>query len=275
MIRTEEIEPPPEERRKAMRDVVSHCIYGVDLNPLAVELCKVALWIETIDPGKPLGFLDHHVKCGNSLIGATPQLLDKGIPDDAFKPVEGDDKKIATMIRKRNREERRGQKGLFTPVEERPHQKETAEAFKSWDQLPEDAIQQVKEKVARYGELVKDTAYQNEKQVADLWAATFFWSLTDKTESTVPTEDVFRRFQSGGVKLKPDTQDELEKITDRHRFFHWHLEFPEVFAKGNNGGFDCVLGIRLGKESSFRKKSFLLRKNQKLLTHLMPRLEKN
>ena len=160
MVRTGEVEPPPEERRKAMRDVVSHCVYGVDLNPLAVELCKVALWLETLDPGKPLGFLDHHIKCGNSLIGATPHLMDKGIPNDAFKPVEGDNKKIATLIRKQNREEQKGQKRLFTPVEERPQQKEAAAAFKDWEKLPEDAIQQVKEKVSRYGELVKHTVYQ-------------------------------------------------------------------------------------------------------------------
>ena len=77
-----------------------------------------------------------------------------------LKVVEGDNKKIATLIRKQNREEQKGQKRLFTPVEERRQQKEAAAAFKDWEKLPEDAIQQVKEKVSRYGELVKHTVYQ-------------------------------------------------------------------------------------------------------------------
>jgi len=72
--------------------VIGHCLYAVDINPMAVELCKVSLWLEAIEPGKPLTFLDSHVKCGNSLLGATPQLVDRGIPDGAFTPLIGDDK---------------------------------------------------------------------------------------------------------------------------------------------------------------------------------------
>ena len=69
IVRSQETEPTPGEHRKALRDVVVRCIYGVDLNPMAVELCRVALWLETLEPGKPLSFLDHHIKVGNSLIG--------------------------------------------------------------------------------------------------------------------------------------------------------------------------------------------------------------
>jgi hypothetical protein len=68
-VRTGELEPSPEHVHAALRDVVARCLYGVDYNPMAVELCKVALWIETFEPGKPLSFLDHHIQCGNSLIG--------------------------------------------------------------------------------------------------------------------------------------------------------------------------------------------------------------
>ena len=63
---------------------------------MAVELCKVSLWMEAIEPGKALSFLDHHIKTGNSLLGATPRLLADGISDDAFKPIEGDDKTYVT-----------------------------------------------------------------------------------------------------------------------------------------------------------------------------------
>ena len=93
-IRSGETEPSPADYQHALRDVISHCIYGVDINPMAVELCKVSLWMEAMEPGKPLSFLDHHVQCGNSLLGTTPALLKQGIPDEAFEPIEGDDKKL-------------------------------------------------------------------------------------------------------------------------------------------------------------------------------------
>ncbi|RLB95798.1 MAG: type II DNA modification enzyme, partial [Deltaproteobacteria bacterium] len=79
-IRSGEDEPAPEHYQHALRDVIGHCIYGVDINPMSVELCKVSLWMEAMEPGKPLAFLDHRIKCGNSLLGATPALLKKGIP---------------------------------------------------------------------------------------------------------------------------------------------------------------------------------------------------
>ncbi len=82
-------EPTVDAVRHALHEVVARCIYGVDLNPMAVELAKVSLWLEALEPGKPLGFLDAHVKHGNGLIGATPKLLAEGVPDDAFKPIEG------------------------------------------------------------------------------------------------------------------------------------------------------------------------------------------
>lgn len=105
-VRTGEEEPPPEVLRHALRDIIKHCLYGVDVNEIAVELCKVGLWMETLDPGKPLNFLDHRIKCGNSLIGTTPLLMQDNIPDDAFKPTTGDDKAYCISIRKQNKKER-------------------------------------------------------------------------------------------------------------------------------------------------------------------------
>src|SRR5262249_15198832 len=84
--------PFAEAVRKALRDIVGRCLDGVDVNPMAVELCKVNLWLEALEPGKPLSFMEHRIQCGNSLLGATPALLKGGIPDDAFDPLEGDDK---------------------------------------------------------------------------------------------------------------------------------------------------------------------------------------
>src|SRR5262249_13964551 len=112
-IRTGDDEPSPESMRTALRDVIGRCIYGVDVNPMAVELCKVSLWMEALEPGKPLSFLDHRILCGNSLLGAAPALLQKGIPDEALDPIEGDDKEICRKFKKQNREERKGQGSLF------------------------------------------------------------------------------------------------------------------------------------------------------------------
>jgi hypothetical protein len=107
-VRSGEDEPTPTEFRKAVRDVIQHCIYGVDLNPLAVDLCKVALWLEGHNRGYPLTFLDHRIKCGNSLIGLDKmERLKDGIPDDAFKPVTCDDKEVAKQIKAINKRERR------------------------------------------------------------------------------------------------------------------------------------------------------------------------
>jgi len=105
-VRTGEAEPAPEALRTAVRDVIGHCIYGVDINPMSVELCKVSLWMEALEPGKPLSFLDHRILCGNSLLGAYPALMKKGIPDAAFQEIEGDDKKVCQKYKGLNKQER-------------------------------------------------------------------------------------------------------------------------------------------------------------------------
>ena len=99
-------------RQHALREVVQHCIYGVDRNPLAVELCKTALWMETVEPGKPLTFLDAHILQGDSLIGIfDPEIIAKGVPADAYKPLTGDDKEVCRNLRKRSHQP--GQQDLF------------------------------------------------------------------------------------------------------------------------------------------------------------------
>src|SRR6185437_6697740 len=79
--------------RRALRDVTRACLHGVDRNPMAVELTKVALWIETVEPGKPLGFLDANIRCGDALLGIFDlKSVEAGIPDAAYKALTGDDK---------------------------------------------------------------------------------------------------------------------------------------------------------------------------------------
>src|SRR5207248_8769402 len=99
-VRSGEDEPAPEVYRGALRDVIRNCIYAVDKNPLAVDLCKVALWIEGYNAGLPLSFLDNHIKSGDSLVGVTELgVLESGIPDSAYRAVAGDDREAAAELR--------------------------------------------------------------------------------------------------------------------------------------------------------------------------------
>lgn len=83
-LRSGDEEPAPAALSHALRDVMGRCVYGVDINPMSVELCKVSLWLEAVEPGKPLSFLDHHIQCGNSLLGTTRECILKGLPEEAF-----------------------------------------------------------------------------------------------------------------------------------------------------------------------------------------------
>lgn len=262
VVRTGEGEPPLEALREALRDVVANCIYGVDINPLAVELCKVALWLESLDPRKPLGFLDHRIKCGNSIIGATPELLKEGIPDDAFKPVEGDDPAVASSIRRKNKEERKGQQDLFMIQEDRSDWREAASAYATWASLPEDNVTQVSEKARQYDTLLDGRAIRHQHDLADLWTAAFFWPLTKESYDTVPTQDVFRRLRDGAYALDEKTARRVKALAEKHRFFHWHLEFPEVFIKRR--GFDCDLGNPPWEQVELAEKEFFAQRDPEI-----------
>ena len=104
--------PAPDDYQRALRNVVRRCIHGVDANPLAVEICKVGLWMESIDPGLPLTFLESHVRCGNSLLGTSRALMGERVPDAAWAVLEGDDRKVTRALKRRNRDEIAGQRSL-------------------------------------------------------------------------------------------------------------------------------------------------------------------
>ena len=114
-VRTGEEQPSPQAFRTAIRDVIRYCIYGVDINPLAVELCKVAMWLEAHNPGEPLNFLDHHIKCGDAVVGLAHQEdLYEGIPMAAFNRMPDDDKSVCAEFRTQNKNDinRRKQQAL-------------------------------------------------------------------------------------------------------------------------------------------------------------------
>jgi hypothetical protein len=237
-IRTGEDEPKPGEFHLAVRDVISHCIYGVDMNPLAVDLCKVALWLEGHWAGKPLSFLDHRIRCGNSLIGVLDQtVMEDGIPDEAFTAVTGDDKKVAAFFRKRNKQERTSrQRGLSFEADD--HAEEYAASNRELRELAENTAADVRKKAQMYGGWRAGMQYSHDEAAADLWTAQFFLPLTRTVDPAICTTKDFLEFAVDKLK-KPQQVAAAQEVAQRVRFFHWHLEFPEVFEAS---GFDVVLG---------------------------------
>lgn len=233
-VRTGEEEPSPQAVRTAVRDVIGHCIYGVDINPMAVELCKVALWMEALTPGKPLSFLDHHIQCGNSLIGATPELLAQGIPDEAFEPIEGDDKALCRVFKRQNKDERLGQRSLFDD-DDAPWNRlgNLATAMHHLEREPDDTLAGVQRKQERYTELVRSSGYEFGRLWADAWCAAFVWRK-NRTFDFAITERIFRQIERNPHHLNPWMRDEIQRLAEQYRFFHWHLAFPDVFTPPMN-----------------------------------------
>lgn len=165
-------EPSPLLYQHALRDVIGRCLYGVDLNPMAAELCRVSLWLEALEPGKPLSFLDHHIRVGNSLLGTTPALIAAGLPDDAFTAIEGDDKKACTELKKRNRAESKGLGSLFV-AEDAECAEALRSAAKAVDEMDDDTPERLARKAESFAEAQKRYDYVAAKRLADTWCAAF------------------------------------------------------------------------------------------------------
>jgi len=254
-VRSGDPEPPPELVRRALRDVIGSCIYGVDINPLAAELAKVSLWLEAMEPGRPLAFLDAHIKVGNALMGATPALIDGGLPQEAFKPIEGDDKKVAAAYAKRNKEERKGdavQDSLFSTDEATVS---NASLVRAAQTLRSSALSltDVHLQARRLEQYVDSPDYRQQKLLADAWCAAFVWPKVADAPQAI-TNGVVEELKSG-AGLSGSQRTEVERLTAEYRFFHWHLEFPDLFpteaptpnssinsVTGWCGGFSVVLG---------------------------------
>ncbi len=248
--------PPDSALRHARRDVLAHCIHGVDLNPMAVELCKVSLWINAAVEDAPLNFLDHHIQCGNSLVGATPELLRQGIPDDAYKPLSGDDKTLASDRKKQNRKERAGQGRLplkFTLVSD----PDELQAYLQVRDLAEDQPAQAEQ---LYRSLQSSPDYWEQRLPYDLWCAAFFTPL--RQGEAIPTSyDVWQA--QADPKLVPEPlRQAARSLAEQHRFFHWHLAFPEVFDAAGKGGFDVVLGNPPWERVKLQEKEFFEAKDE-------------
>lgn len=233
----------PADYRHALRDVVRACIFGVDRNPMAVELCKVALWIEALEPGKPLTFLDSHIRCGDSLIGVFDiNVLDQGIPDEAFKQLPGDTKEAASHYRTKNNRELKERKKVESGLGLATGQIELSRAFAGLQGCPEDSLEDIETKRRLFdGLIARDGPIWKLKTACDLWTAAWFAPKEDVPRrgcELVPTSgQIWEHLR--GIALYEPLIAEADRRALYHHFFHWPLEFPDIMLRG---GFDVVVG---------------------------------
>ena len=242
VVRTGEEQPSPTAFRTAVRDVIRECIYGVDYNPLAVELCKVALWLEAHSPGQPLNFLDHHIKNGNAIVGYVRRdELERGVPDEAFATMLGDDKDVAAEFRKQNKAERRAQDQtpLNLAPEIRKHLEDILQRWREVSGLPERTPDEIATKKRRYQDFTKSQDAWLLNQVASIPIAQFYLPKTQLNHPKLITDAEFRLYWSGQRHPQGQATAAAWATALNKRFFHWFLEFPEIIERG---GFDCILG---------------------------------
>jgi type I restriction-modification system DNA methylase subunit len=241
-VRTDEDQPSPLAYRQGVRDVIQHCIYGVDKNPLAVELCKVAFWLEAHNPGEPLNFLDHHIKCGDAIVGlAHKEELENGIADEAFKKMPEDDKTIRGKLAKNNKHERKTADNVkqYYDVRLKESVDHISKDFDNFDKLPETTVEEIEHKREEYKKMLSGQYWWRLKNLADIQVAQFFIPKNKANEDIIVTDGEYRDFLGGRKPLQNQKVAMAMAIAEKKRFFHWFLEFPEVFLAG---GFDCILG---------------------------------
>lgn len=250
---TGDAEPTAPALAHALGRVVGNCIYGMDINPMSVELCKVGLWLETHEPGKPLNFIDHHILCANSLIGATGEAIANGIPGTAYTAMPGSEPEALVEIKKRNRTERKDAGETTIP--------DVLNGFQSIRNLvkpplkgeePADTLAEVQWREQQWREWLASPEWQKKKFLYDLWTAAFFLpAYFPETGRVFPDGTREKNEKSFGITwntlaavalgrpIPEDLQIQVQELAARYNFFHWQVMFPEVEAKG---GFDVILG---------------------------------
>lgn len=239
LLRTGDDQPGPAAFREAVRDVIRHCIYGMDLNPLAVELCKVALWLEAHVPGQPLSFLDHRIHCGNAIVGvARADELKRGISDESFKTLPGDDKEVAAALRKQNKDERKGQQALNFGPHVTSDIQVLAQAYSDFEHVPEQGAGDYYKRRAAYDHFQKTPEHWRLRILADLQTAQFFIPKTRENKPYLTTHDTFRTCLEGVSPIGQQPAMAMS-VGRRKRFAHWFIELWDVM---NEGGFDLIIG---------------------------------
>jgi hypothetical protein len=219
-IRTGSDQPTEEQLRSAVRDVIRDCIYGIDVDPIAVEFSRFALWIDSCDPGRAIAPLHDRIKIGNGLIGLDfLGRLEQGVPNASFDPVSGDDKKTASRAKTRNRQALKQLK------------RESKTLSSLLDCLGE-TIRSSQEPAAR-------KALQRVASAADIWTHSFFCQLLGGDNPIIPTNDKLAACLDQEKEPDQTLMEDVLKSAVVHRFFHWPLNFPAIRHPGE---FDVVLG---------------------------------
>ncbi len=254
--------PLPADYRHALRDVVAHCIYGVDKNPLAVELARTALWLEAYTPDRPLTFLDHHLRCGDALLGILdPAILEAGILDKAFNALSGDDKGVVTALKKANRDALKAiEKAKTRAAFNLALGFDAAPEAAALDALPDNTLAALEAKRVAFVEAEAKSAASRARLAADLFVAAFVLPKTPQTMASVPTTQDLWLVLNGSVP-RPGVAAAAASAAQTAQAFHWWQAFPQVRVKG---GFAVLLGnppwerIKLQEEEFFASRSPLI-----------------
>jgi len=225
------------------RTVMKRCIYGVDLNEMAVELAKLSLWLDSFVLGAPLSFLDHHLKCGNSLIGSNLETVKNTVKGKLFTiDLEPLNRAIRNMLFVSN--------------------------------LSDATYQQVKDSEQKYRDADKNIG--GYRILLDILVSEYFGiegakSFLLEKGSMIDMNNLEKSIESM-YKKDREVIKSIEKIAEEKRFFHWEIEFPEVFfervgareqkaEKKEYPGFDCVIGnppyVRIQKMEEVSTKKYL------------------
>lgn len=236
----------PQDYRHALREVIGHCIFGVDRNPMAIELARMALWLEGFAEGCPLNFLDHHLQVGDALLGLTDlNVLEYGISKDAFKALSGDDKEVCKLLAAQNNnalkqlEKDRKNPQFKLPLELNSQLTE----LQRIEAMPQNTLKQTTSQEAAYAAFLEKTQNSSLRNAADILVGAYLLPKTSGIQSQVPTTaTLMLELMSGADNHNAHHQSKrqaaLLACADAS-VFHWPLAFPQVFAQG---GFDCVLG---------------------------------
>ena len=251
--------PTPIDYRHALRDVVSRCIYGVDKNPMAIQLAKTALWLEAYSPDRPLSFIDHHLRIGDALLGVLdPKVLEKGIPDEAYTALSGDDKDVAKALKKKNKEDLESWRAIAGG--DLLTQAGLAEQALTVEALDDDSPDHVATKRQAWETASRQAGSSVLARLADTYLAAFLAPKVAEVTSWVPLSGYLWGVISG-QPAQSAVEGPAQALCRQHGVFHWWLAFPQVAARG---GFDVMLGnppwerIKLQEEEFFATRSPLV-----------------
>jgi hypothetical protein len=226
-------EGAPSARAALRRTVAQRCLYGVDRNPMAVQLARLSLWLTTLTRDRPLSFLDHRLAVGDSLIGARLADLARGVPRQGR--VRKDDPHLPSLFVDSTAEE--------MAAHVLPDRWRLAAE-------PDVSAAVIQEKERLLASLTAEgTPLARWKAAADLWCAAWLWpgqrlssgAFADTLASLLGRAPMLQDRQ------RREMMDSASALAGAHRFFHWELEFPEIFfgtdgSRRRDGGFDAVLG---------------------------------